>query len=138
MYLSGSLERLDGTIGPGGSYVSNGGTYLSSFDVAGKYEAWFKTVYANDHPMLDNVMPSHIVVNSSMDEPSTVIVEQTGAGTSSANDPISSGSVSAKAGEPVYLEEPVVSEFFRVRTINGDGSNAGSITQTIRMKDRYY
>lgn len=138
MYLSGTLEKFDGTIAAAGSHVSNGGTYLSAFDIAGEYEAWFKTIYGQDHPILDNIMPSHIVVNSTMDEPSTVIVEQAGAGTGSAHSPLSTGSISAKADEPVYLEEPVVSEFFRVKTINGDGSNPGSITQTIRMKDRYY
>ncbi len=138
MYLSGTIERFEGTIAAGGSRVSNGGTYLDAFTAGDGYEAWFRTIYKDDHPITDNVMPSDIVVNSSMDEPSTVIVEQAGGGSSPSQDPISSGSVTAKANEPVYLEEPVVSHYFRVRTINGDGNNPGSITQTIRMKDKYY
>lgn len=138
MYLSGTIDKFDGTIGAGGSRVSNGGTYFNAFTAGDGYEAWFRTVYKDDHPITDNIMPSHIVVNSSMDEPSTVIVEQAGGGSAPSTDPVSAGSLSAKADEEVYLEEPVVSKYFRVRTINGDGSNPGSITQTIRMKDRYY
>ncbi len=138
MYLSGSIEKFDGTIAAGGSHVTNSGTYFNSFTVNDTYEPWFRTVYKGDHPVSNNNVPSHIVVNSNMDEPSTVIVEQTGEGSAPSSGVLSQGTVDAKKDEPVYLEVPVVSEYFRVRTINGDGSNPGSITQIVRLKDRQY
>lgn len=138
MYLSATLEGGTRTISGGSEYVSNGGSYWDAYTVANTFEPWFRTVYADDEPLTDYRLPGLIAINTKLTEPSTVIVEQQEQGPSGANDPISSGSFTTKAGEKVEEDIEVGAKYFRVRTINGDASNAGTLSQSIRMKDKYY
>jgi len=136
MYLSGTISETTEVIGASGSTITNGGTYWNAFTVDDTYEPWYRTVYADDHPITAQRVPSHIAVNSVLDNESTVIVEQTERGTAPAGSVLSAGSIAARANEPVYIEEPVVAKYFRVRTINGAASNA-TLNQSIRLKDKY-
>jgi len=136
MYLSGTISGTTEVVGSSGSTVTNGGTYWDAFTVDGKYEPWYRTIYAGDHPVTAQRVPSHIAVNSVFGNKSTVIVEQTDKGTAPSASVTSAGSVTPKASEPVYIEEPVMAEYFRVRTLNGAASDA-TLNQSIRLKDKY-
>jgi len=72
MYLSGTINKIDGTLKASASITTNGGTYYDSYTADGQYKTWYETVY-NDENIVDRQYPSHIVVNTTFTNKATII-----------------------------------------------------------------
>jgi len=131
MFLSDLIDEFDGSLAPGGTYVTNDGTYWSIHDVCGHNDIE-KIVYGDyDFPA---EVPSHIVVTAKNSDTGTLHVEQTEGGTAQASTPRSVNTFDLKSGTQVAESIVVECGYFRVRTENG-GTGSTHVHQTVRLKD---
>ena len=139
MYLSGTIDKFDGTIEPNGTHLTNGGTYWDVFSVDPSYENWFETVYGPDQSISQNHVPSHVTVTYRSDGSSTISVQEQDTGSSPSESPTRISSTTTtnnpSGSQVAHLKTEIESKYFRVKIQTNAGTS--QVCSVVRLKDEY-